>query len=224
MRKTRKPVALGLAVALVAAVGIGATVAYLTDEDAVTNTFTVGNVGIDLYEHDYDPEGAAAAADQVGALNMEKEVEGNADYKLVPGVKLPKDPTVRVDEGSEECWLFVEVVPTNNTAASGAEFVQWGIDGTVWEQLKVNGSAVENVFYALYDGDEAKFNVLAGKQVTVNPAVVKTDMDAIDGVNADGSAAKAEVEARPSLSFTAYAVQKAGFDTAEKAWTEGLGK
>ena len=223
MRKTRKPIALGLAVALVAAVGVGATVAYLTDSESVANTFTVGNVGIDLYEHDYVPEGAAAAAGQVGALDMDKEVEGNADYKLVPGVKLPKDPAVRVDNGSEECWLFVEVVPGNNTAKSGAEFVQWVID-PAWEQLEVNGSAVENVFYALYDGTEDEFNVLADKQVTVNPKVVKTDMDAIDGVDVDEDVAAAEVEARPSLSFTAYAVQKAGFGTAEKAWTEGLGK
>ena len=51
MRNTRKPVFALLAVALVAALGVGATVAWLSDKTAtVTNTFTMGEVDITLVE------------------------------------------------------------------------------------------------------------------------------------------------------------------------------
>ena len=45
------------AAALVAVVGIGSTMAYLQDESVTrTNTFTIGNVSIDLDEPEWDPD------------------------------------------------------------------------------------------------------------------------------------------------------------------------
>ena len=51
------------------------------------------------------------------------------------------------------------------------------------------------------------YPVLDGNTVTVSEDVTKTDMN-----NAKTNA--------PKLTFTAYAVQKAGFDTADDAWIE----
>lgn len=58
--------------------------------DSVKNTFTVGDINIDL-----------------------TETTGET-YKMVPGNTLGKDPKVTVKAGSEACWLFVKVEESEN--------------------------------------------------------------------------------------------------------------
>ena len=199
MRRTRKPLIAGIALALVAALGVGATLAWLTDEESVTNTFTVGNVDIDLWEHDYVPE--------TGELDMGKEVKANADYKMVPGTVLPKDPTVTIEGGSEDCWLFVKAEKTDNLDS----FISYTVDPNNW--TKLNG--VEGVYWCYAKDVTADRNVkvLLDGQVKVKDTVTKEMMDALE---ADGATL-------PQLTFTAYAVQMAGFDTAEAAWSATFG-
>ena len=80
-----------LAIVLVVALSVAGTYAYLTDKTAtIKNTFTVGNVNIDL-------------------------TEGTGEfYKMVPGTTIGKDPMVTVKENSEACWLFVKVEKSAN--------------------------------------------------------------------------------------------------------------
>ena len=88
-RKLRKVLlALSCMLTLVA-VTVGATLAYLTDTAEVVNTFTVGNVQIDLNETDVDGK------------NGTKE----NDYHLVPGATYVKDPTVTVKANSEPAYV-----------------------------------------------------------------------------------------------------------------------
>lgn len=54
MKKVRKLITLLLVIALTFTVAVGMTVAYFTDDDAETNTFTVGKVKIELHEADRD--------------------------------------------------------------------------------------------------------------------------------------------------------------------------
>ena len=53
----KKLTAIFLCVALVAIAIVGASLAYFTDTESVTNTFTVGNVKIDLIESRFHREG-----------------------------------------------------------------------------------------------------------------------------------------------------------------------
>ena len=53
----KKILLVGLLVVLVAAVSVGLTVAYLTSTDEATNTFTMGDVKIELIESTYHREG-----------------------------------------------------------------------------------------------------------------------------------------------------------------------
>ena len=46
----KRIIAISLIVAMLAVAIIGGSLAYFTDTDAATNTFTVGNVEIDLIE------------------------------------------------------------------------------------------------------------------------------------------------------------------------------
>lgn len=50
----RKILSLAMALSIVAIMAVGATLAYFTDTDSKTNTFTVGNVTIEQYEKDRD--------------------------------------------------------------------------------------------------------------------------------------------------------------------------
>ena len=172
-----KTLVLALAVMLIVGATIGGTIAWLTDKtDAVTNTFTVGDINITLNET-------------------------KSDFKMVPGNVIDKDPVVTVVDGSEDCYLFVKIEKSTTldkyisyTVASG------------WTEL----DNVDGVYYRVVNATDGtkSFSVLANDQVTVNEGVTKADMEAL----------KAENATQPTLTFTAYAVQKDNIDTAALAW------
>lgn len=97
------------AVLLVAASVLG-TMAYLTDSKDVKNTFTVGNVSIDLDEAKVNTDGKAIdkKGNVVTDLAKAERVAGNS-YKLLPGHTYTKDPTVTVLKGSEEAYVRMKV-------------------------------------------------------------------------------------------------------------------
>ncbi len=98
--KSKKKIVTLLACAVLLVVGsVMGTMAYLTSQDEVTNTFTVGNVKITLDEAPVNENGDATTGERVKANS----------YKLLPGHEYDKDPTVHVDANSEACWLFVKV-------------------------------------------------------------------------------------------------------------------
>ena len=79
----KKVIAIVLLVALVSAISIGATLAYLTDRDSEVNVFTIGDVTIDLKE-EFDEENAV----------------------LIPGVKIEKKPTI-TNTGKNDAWVWL---------------------------------------------------------------------------------------------------------------------
>lgn len=174
-----KTLIVALAVMLVVGCAVGGTLAWLTDTTGpVVNTFTVGNIDIDL-------------------------AETTTDYKMVPGATISKDPKVTVKSGSEACWLFVQVTESDNLGS----FISYTVDSN-WTAL----SGVSGVYYREVAAATAdvEFSVLTNNQVTVKNSVTKDMMDAITNQSATD----------PTLTFKAYAVQKAGFDTAADAWAE----
>ena len=94
----KKVMALVLCMVLLVAVSITGTLAYLTSQDQVTNTFTVGKVAITMDESDQ------SAADPTTA----ERVQAN-EYKVLPGSTYTKDPIIHVGATSEDCWLFVYI-------------------------------------------------------------------------------------------------------------------
>jgi len=128
--KMKKVLALVLCAILLVAGSVLGTLAYLTSTTGVVeNTFTAGNVEITLDE---------AKTDEYGVVDATAgRVQGN-EYKLIPGHTYAKDPTVHVDDESEDCWLFVQVVNgldgnegENTIAAQMAADDNWTlVDGT----------------------------------------------------------------------------------------------
>lgn len=201
MKTTKKALlALVCAVALVFG-SVFATYAYLTDTtDAVTNTFTVGNVAITLDEADVDGSKTNVTTEGRDMKNT---------YKLVPGVNYAKDPTVHIVKGSEECYVFVKV--TNglgqNEAADGSTKVDGNVYKNIANQMNENGwkqlDGVSGVYYL-----NEKVNAVESKKDI--DKVVFTEFMVANTVKEDTTVSDIVVEA--------YAVQAAGFNTAAKAW------
>lgn len=108
----KKLLALILSVAVVASIAAAGTLAYLTaSADPVVNTFTVGNIEIDLEEHKLLED---------GKLDPSVTVPMNEYKRVLPGAELNKDPFVTVKAGSEDCYLYVQVIDGINAAVPGA--------------------------------------------------------------------------------------------------------
>ena len=125
--------------------------------------------------------------------------ETTTDFKMIPGNTIAKNPKVTVTAGSEDSWVFVKV----DKSANLGTYISYEIaDG--WTAL----SGYDGVYYREYTGSAAaSYDVLKNNQVTVNSSVTTAQMQA------------AETSA-PTLTFTAYAIQKANVADATTAWTE----
>ena len=168
-----------LAVVLIVGISVGGTLAWLTaTTESVTNTFTVGDININL-----------------------KETTSN--YKMVPGNTIAKDPKVTVLKDSEACWLFVKIEESTNLD----DFITYDV-AAGWTALP----GVSGVYYREVNAATANvsFDVLANNSVTVNDTVTKAMMN---DLQKDGAT-------QPTLTFTAYAVQKDHVTSATDAWAK----
>lgn len=112
-----------LCMILVAAVSVFGTLAYLTDRDSVANTFTVGQVDIDLDEADVDKDGELILDEDGEPVDR---VKGN-EYHLLPGQTYIKDPTLTVRKDSEESYIRM-MVTINCLSELDAVFAPDGAD------------------------------------------------------------------------------------------------
>lgn len=112
---------------------IGVTLAWLVDtSENVVNTFTVGNIEIDLNETDTDNDDNTKAN----------------SYKVVPGATVVKDPKVTVKANSENCWVYVKVV--NNLVINKTTVATCNIDTTQWTLVGTSTNADTGVVTNLY--------------------------------------------------------------------------
>lgn len=146
----KKIVSLALVVALIAIAAMG-TLAYFTDTDDATNTFTTGDVAIDLTEAVVEPDekgNLVATNERQDVLENEEE---SYDYgKLYPGQTIDKDPTIEV-LGSEDTYVAAKIIVTDGegdlTKIMGLE------DGLLNIQTVVYGGLVkENDTLKEYNG------------------------------------------------------------------------
>lgn len=204
----------GLVLAMAGVLVIGTALAYFTDGDTVTNTFTVGRVEVDLQEPSWEPDDVT---------------------KITPQEEFAKDPQVK-NVGINDAYVFLEItVPCANVKTAGE-------DGTVNSAAKTqlfsydlnsNWVAVETdtedanenrYVYAYVGADKATMEALAPNATTaklfthvrfanvvedegledqnldivINTYAIQTDNlndndTTVDGNNADGVTSPAEV-------------------------------
>ena len=96
----KKIAILALALCMVAAIAVTGTIAYFVDSEDATNTFTVGNVDIELTEPKWDSEGSEDAPE------------------VYPTEALAKDPTV-TNIGDNPCFVRVSVTGWDSLIQAG---------------------------------------------------------------------------------------------------------
>lgn len=112
----RKLFTLLSATALIAAVGVGSTMAYLSDLSSVKeNTFTMAETGINMRLSEHD----AMRNKETGEYELRPNhvigdggptsVDGVDYIDLQPGEVVPKDPWVTINGSSVPCYVVVKV-------------------------------------------------------------------------------------------------------------------
>lgn len=182
---SKKALAMLLTLVLVIGCVAGGTLAWLTaTSNEVNNVFTTSDIGVTLEESD------------------------NLNLKMVPGWTITKDPKATVTAGSEDCYLFVKVVEDKGVitytpagsettkTTTWSDFLSYEI-AYGWTELS------DGVYYKIFDSKDTNntnvmgtdYPVLKDNQVKVKDTVTKEMMNALTD------------ETKPTLTFTAYAVQ-----------------
>ena len=189
--KISKKALIALVAAAVVLLGmVGGTLAWLIDKtESVVNTFTYGDIEISLTETD---------------TNDGDNDPNTNEYKMVPGQTITKDPVLTVEQGSEDCYLFVKL--EKSTDANFDDFMTYEVaDG--WTALdNVDGVYYREVAAADVADANKDFAVIKDNTVTVKDSVTKGMLNALTATT------------YPKLTVTGYAVQKAGMASAADAW------
>ena len=194
MRTKTKALVLALCAVLLFVTTVFVTMAFLTSEDSVQNTFTVGEVTISLDELDVDD------SDNDGFTTDRDKAN---EYKLIPGKTYTKDPTIHVGAKSEPCYLFVKVENgLVNAEADGNTTIAKQMENKGW--FPVNGT--EDVYYY---GTLTTIAAVNGGQ----DKVVFDEFTIDDSVEADDLVKYADKE----IKVTAYAIQAEGFEKTDIA-------
>ena len=222
-KKLRRILLTVCSAALLVCVTVGATVAYLTSTETVTNTFTVCKVDITLDE-------AAIKQDDSTkdwVEDSEKDRVKKNSYKLLPGITYAKDPTVTVKAGSEEAYVrvLVTVSEKNDLDTLFAKYaskslkltdVVLGIsaDWTPYGQTKddtLDTRTYELRYKSTVDASESKDDIVLDdvfEQIKVPDYFTNDDITSITGM---------EIE------VVAQAIQADGFASADAAWAAFAG-
>ncbi len=178
------------------------TMAFLTSQDSVKNTFTVGKVSITLDETDVDD------TDKDGNTS---ERDKQNEYHLIPGTTYVKDPTIHVGADSEECYLFVKI--RNDISA-----IEGGT--TVAQQMAQNGNwtlvAGTTDIYSYKETVSANADVTVFQNFTISNDINNETL-ASYVTTSDNTTNIIEV--------IAYAVQAEGFEgkTVAEIWNTAFG-
>ena len=207
----KKLTAIFLCVALVAIAVVGASLAYFTDTDSATNTFTVGNVAITL------DEAKVTYADDVWTAGSER-VTTNTYENVYPGAHLPKDPTIHVAADSQDAYVAMKVVVSKAAA---------------WKALAEDHASLNNLETVFEGYKEADWTKIAATEQGDNLVYVymweqgkvsaNADLTLFTAMNIPAELSSEEIETLDGFTVTAtgYAVQAQGV-TAETAKAELL--
>lgn len=228
----KKTLALLLVLVMIFGISVGGTIAYLTDKETVTNTFTVGDVQIKLDEAKVDETGTKIDNNGDKVIDDKDRVTSN-DYKLLPGMSYTKDPAVTVLEGSEESYIRMIVTVTDckdvdaaidevNTIRQKVEEtpiqlidIFEGYDNSKWEfkgVKKTDDADYSRIYEFWYKETVSGFEGTEKKAVKLDPLF--TAIKVPGEIDNDSLAAIKEME----IIVEAHAIQSASFADAEAAW------
>ncbi|MBQ4579959.1 MAG: hypothetical protein IJA83_04800 [Clostridia bacterium] len=176
---------------------LGSTLAYLTDMDSETNTFTMGKVDIEL----------------------EEVFDQNAN--LWPGEETNKDAEIK-NEGATPAWVWMTVVvPENLKDYVTPVWASEAIKNSVTTATDAEG----NLVYTYLVPTTLAAGASTGKILDAMEMSALVDIRSIDGVDywviIEGGEPKpiAKYEDKLDVTVYAYAVQEKGFESVQDAYT-----
>jgi len=203
--KNRKKILI-LALSMIAVFAAAITFAYFTDQsDEVKNTFTMGNVEIDLDEAKISeastPNGTAWTVP-----DPEDRIKANSYSGIYPGAELPKDPTVH-NTGTNPAYVRVKVTFTKHAELLAAIPDPKTILGTLgggWSYAGVSGSTYEFRFATVLPAGGST-NALFSK-VTIPASLDSEEMASISGfeIKIIAEAIQSQGFANVTEAFAAY--------------------
>lgn len=152
MKKNRTIIA---AVVLLLVLAVGGAVAYFTDSEQKTNTFTIGSVDITLTEDGWD-----ALAD-----NNNNDIPDAAE-DMMPGESVTKDPLINNVSTKNPAYVFIKVVVPCTTIVAPATTSEEIFTYTVnagWTELSsaaVSCSSGGNATHVYYYGSNGALTQL----------------------------------------------------------------
>ena len=210
MKNKSKVLVLILSAAALVAASVFGAMAYLTDSDQVTNTFTVGNVTLGDGETNEAGLDEAKVNEYGEPIDGAERVQAN-EYKLIPGHSYTKDPTVHIKNDSESCWVFVKVENgISDIEENDADYTT--VENQITNKYGWTVLAGEtNVYYKKWE-----------KPTTYDENDPTSDLIVFSNFAIDGDDVDAEdlaANANDTITVYAYAVQYDGFeDNPAGAW------
>lgn len=237
MKTKTKALLITMCAALLVVATVFTTLAFLTDTESAVNTFTVGNVQIDLDEAKVDLYGNQEYTDEAQSIKADR-VKAN-DYKLIPNHTYLKDPTAYVKAGSEDCYVRMFVTMTQKDAfqtvlgqyktgevnkyANDCLFVKgedgnyaenWTLERTYTDTDSSNSDTITFEFRCSTKFSAGETVTGPFSQIKVPEEFTNEDLAKIDGSNT----VAAENQKNFKMYVVAQAIQKDGFTTAEAAF------
>lgn len=217
--KLFKVLALTLSAVLLVATTVFVTVAYLTSSAMVTNTFTVGEIGIHMYETAVNENGKPLDDNPVaGAM---KTATSNK-YKLVPNTTYTKDPTIYINSGSSLSYLFIKVrndiFSIEETGDSAHPTIAQQLEKNGWKVLPDSYTSAHNSKIYVYTNKET------GAVQPVGNNASRQDIDVFQSftVSDEITDVQLALHTASEVKVVAYAIQVSGFEEAvdpvEAAW------
>lgn len=174
MNKAKKILMLVLCAALLVSATVAGTVAYLTSQAKVENTFTVGNVNITLQEY--------AVNAQTGEMDSNTIVDNLTNIELVPGRVIHKNPFITVGANSETCWLFVKIENGLGDVIQINEMTGWnpvdGHNGYYMYHTTVDAGSKIDVFTSitcLAKNGNDEMTAVNGKSIVITAYAVQSE-------------------------------------------------
>ena len=209
MKTKSKALLLALCAVLLVAASVLGTLAYLTAQDQVTNTFTVGKIALDLWEHEVNADGTKKDT---------KTQEGNEYDDIMPGRTYSKDPTVTIKADSEAAYVRLMVTVTYNEAADAVlgkyNYISWFDWNDAWIQ-PTEAPATEKAEGKVTRTYEFRYNKV------VEATDVDKDLEALfTEIEIPGELTGEELATLENLkiNIVAHAIQADGFADADAAW------
>ncbi len=228
----RKLLSLALSLSMVAILAVGGTLAYFTDTDAKVNTFTVGNIDIELVENfgDNNPETPEELVPATGSAQAGTLKNG-----------VTKEVSVK-NTGSKEAYVRVHIAIPNilddgaETFDASANLLHFNYDKTSvgegkWDWSKTTGAAYEgdwNYYEQTIDG--VLYNVYVVTYESKLAAGTETPEKAMHQVYLESTATQEDIEkanetlgANWQILVLAEGTQTDGFDDAYAALNTAFG-